>query len=86
LEFVWALSQVADVYGIDKFAGQDWYAWVSRRLVASQRFDGAWADSNPGPVDTCYALLILRRANVRSGPSRQPDHFVNRRQPDRRSR
>jgi hypothetical protein len=72
LEFLWSLAQVAELYRIDRFAEQDWYAWASPRIVAAQRFDGSWADSNPGPVDTCYALLVLRSANARNGPSRQP--------------
>jgi hypothetical protein len=62
--FLWSLERVAVVYGLRTIGGQDWYAWGSEVIVGHQRPDGSWGDSFAGPVDTCFALLFLKRANV----------------------
>ena len=57
-------SGVAVVYDLQKIGGKDWYDWASKAIVAAQKDDGSWADAVPGPVDTCFALLVLKRVNV----------------------
>ncbi|MHC4934274.1 MAG: prenyltransferase/squalene oxidase repeat-containing protein [Planctomycetota bacterium] len=58
----------------------DWYAEGVKRLLASQTDDGSWGTPGAsgiakgrgyGPaVDTCYALLFLKRATATVGPPR----------------
>ena len=48
--------------------GKEWYPWGSRLLIASQAEDGSWGKngsliSSPA-IDTCFALLFLKRANL----------------------
>ena len=62
--FLWSLERVAVLYGLRTIGGKDWYAWGSDVIVRHQRPDGSWADDFGGPVDTCFALLFLKRANV----------------------
>jgi hypothetical protein len=62
--FLWSLERMAVVYNLPTIAGKDWYAWGSAILVAAQNEDGSWSDAFPGVVDTCFALLFLKRANI----------------------
>jgi hypothetical protein len=71
LYFLWSLERMAVVYGLRTVAGKDWYAWGSSILVAAQNDDGSWTDAFPGVVDTSFALLFLRRANVAKDLSKQ---------------
>jgi hypothetical protein len=64
LYFLWSVERVAVVYGLRTIGGKDWYAWGSEILVARQVSDGSWHDAFAGPVDTCFALLFLKRVNV----------------------
>jgi hypothetical protein len=64
LYFLWSLERVAVIYDLKTIAGKDWYAWASKAIVESQKDDGSWRDVFPGSVDTCFALLVLKRVNV----------------------
>jgi len=64
LYFLWSLECVAVAYNLPTIAGKDWYGWGSSVIVAAQNDDGSWSDAFPGVVDTCFALLFLKRANV----------------------
>jgi hypothetical protein len=65
LQFLWSLDQVASLYGIDSFGARPWPAWVEPLIIAAQQPDGGWHDRFDGPIDTCYALLLLRHAHGR---------------------
>jgi hypothetical protein len=62
--FMWSVERVAVVYSLKTIGGKDWYAWGSEILLARQNGDGSWRDAFAGPIDTCFALLFLKRANV----------------------
>jgi hypothetical protein len=64
LYFLWSLERVAAIYGLEKIGGQEWYPWTADLLVRTQQDNGSWQDGGPGPVGTCFALLILRRSNL----------------------
>jgi hypothetical protein len=64
LYFLWSLERVAVIYGLEKIGSQEWYPWTAELLVRSQQDNGSWRDAGPGPVSTCFALLILRRSNL----------------------
>jgi hypothetical protein len=64
LYYLWSLERVGVVYDLKKIGGKDWYEWASKVLVDAQKPDGSWADTMPGAVDTCFALLVLKRVNV----------------------
>ncbi len=62
------------LYGIERagallptrFIGDhDWYIDGASELIRRQRKDGSWMETN-SLVDTCFALLFLRRATTRS--------------------
>lgn len=68
LYFLWSLERVGVLYNLTKIDGKDWYAWGRKVLLAAQHPDGSWSPgsyfgSNP-ILDTCFALLFLKQANV----------------------
>jgi hypothetical protein len=62
--FLWSLERVAVALDLETIGGKNWYNWGGEVLLANQRPDGTWQGEYPqGGVDTCFALLFLRRAN-----------------------
>jgi hypothetical protein len=62
--FLWSLERVAVAYDLTTIGSRDWYAWGSQVAVAVQRPDGSWKGKYGPDVDTSFALLFLRRANL----------------------
>jgi hypothetical protein len=65
---LWSIERVGVLYQLKTIGGKDWYAWSTRLLVADQNANGSWwgrgyHGSSP-TIDTCLALLILRRTNL----------------------
>jgi hypothetical protein len=71
LYFLWSVERVAVLYDLDTIGGKDWYGWGAQILVHNQQTDGAW-NSDPKnayigchpTLDTCFALLFLKRSNL----------------------
>lgn len=69
LYFLWSVERVAMIFHLQKIAGKDWYLWGANMLLQHQdQHKGNWSNGGyPGssPVlDTCFALLFLRQANL----------------------
>jgi hypothetical protein len=64
LYFLWSVERVAVVYDLRTIADKDWYAWGAQLLVDHQNPDGSWRDNFHETIDTCFALLFLKRVNV----------------------
>jgi hypothetical protein len=64
LYFLWSVQRMAVVYDWQKIGGVDWYAWGRDLLLPAQQSDGSWNDVWGPSVDTSFALLFLKRANV----------------------
>jgi len=68
LYYLWSLERVAVLYNLPKIGDKDWYRWGAGVLVANQGHNGNWAGGGyPGShptIDTCLALLFLKRANL----------------------
>jgi hypothetical protein len=69
--FLWALERVAVAYGLKTIGNKDWYAWGAEVLLTRQRPHGAWEGPYGESIDTCFALLFLRRANLSKDLSAQ---------------
>ncbi len=68
LYFLWSLERVAMLYDLKTINGKDWYGWGAQNLVYNQHADGQWPTSfyhgaNPS-LNTCFALLFLKRSNL----------------------
>jgi hypothetical protein len=61
---LWSLERVSVAYGWTAYDGKDWYAWGADHVLRTQQPDGSWRETYPGPVDTCFALLFLKRSNL----------------------
>jgi hypothetical protein len=82
LYWLWSIERVGVIYSLQTLGGKDWYAWGAGLLVDHQGADGSWVAGHGEIVDTCFALLFLKRVNVakdltlqlqRIGPVRDPD-------------
>ncbi|HEY7327848.1 MAG TPA: HEAT repeat domain-containing protein [Gemmataceae bacterium] len=63
--FLWSLERVAVALDLKTIGKKDWYGWGAEILLENQSPDGTWSGSYAtGGVDTCFALLFLRRANL----------------------
>ncbi len=57
--FLWSLERMAVIYDLKTIGNREWYPWAAEMLVETQRRDGLWNNA----IDTCFALLILKRSN-----------------------
>lgn len=66
--FLWSLERVGVLYDLPKIGGKDWFAWGRKILLARQQANGSWRDGsyygNSPVLDTCFALLFLKQANL----------------------
>jgi hypothetical protein len=61
---LWSVERVAVAYDLRTIGGIDWYTWGATYLRAAQRNDGSWMGRFGSDIDTSFALLFLRRANL----------------------
>ncbi len=68
LYFLWSLERVAMLYDLKTIGGKDWYGWGAQILVHNQQANGSWPTAhyhgNNPPLNTCFALLFLKRSNL----------------------
>lgn len=68
LYFLWSVERVAVLYNLRTIGNKDWYSLGADHLLAAQQADGSWAQSgyfgSTAPLDTCFAVLFLKRANL----------------------
>jgi hypothetical protein len=68
LYFLWSLQRVAVLYRMPAIGDKDWYRWGAQMLVTNQDLKGSWSGGgypgNSPTLDTCLALLFLKRANL----------------------
>jgi hypothetical protein len=68
LYFLWSVERVAMLYNLKTIGGKDWYAWGALILVPNQLAEGSWQSSyyhgSSPTIDTCFALLFLKRSNL----------------------
>lgn len=67
LYFLWSLERVAVLYRLATVGENDWYRWAAEMLLANQHKSGCWTGGgypkSSSTLDTCFALLVLKRAN-----------------------
>jgi hypothetical protein len=64
--YLYALERAGMLYGTDKIGPFDWYREGAAYLIRAQLDDGSW---NRKPVDTCFAILFLRKSTRPLVPS-----------------
>jgi hypothetical protein len=62
--YLWSIERVGVGYNLRVIGNRDWYQVGATLLVASQGADGSWQNEYGPVVDTCFALLFLKRANL----------------------
>lgn len=64
LYYLWTIERLGMIYSRPVIGARDWYDWGYPILLKHQKADGSWQDRHQAQVDTCFALLFLRRANL----------------------
>jgi hypothetical protein len=68
LYFLWSVERVGVLYNLPTIGNKDWYRWGAEILVANQTPGGNWDHGGyhgaTPVIDTCLALLFLKRANL----------------------
>jgi hypothetical protein len=59
LYYMYALERAGLLYGTEMMGTHKWYPEGAKVLIETQGANGAWGD---GTVDTCFAILFLKRA------------------------
>ena len=66
--FLWSVERVGMLFGRKTIAGHEWYPWGAEDIVAMQEADGGWHNGDYAgavpPIDSSFALLFLKRANL----------------------
>ncbi len=67
--YLYSLERAAILHGISRVGGRDWYFEGAAQLLARQKEKGGWSKSvkrkdAPAVVQTCLALLFLKRATA----------------------
>ncbi len=60
--YLYGLERVGMLYGSDMIGAHDWFDEGAKFLLQNQQADGSWQFQNGRFVDTCFAVLFLRRA------------------------
>jgi hypothetical protein len=68
LYFLWSVERVGVLYNLKTIGNKDWYGWATEVLLANQNANGSWwtrgYHQSTTTIDTCLALLILKRTNL----------------------
>ncbi len=75
LYYFWAMERIAVLYDLRTLDNKDWYRWGAEILVCHQLPDGSWDEGgyhgeHPA-LNTAFALLFLKRANLTPDLSRR---------------
>ena len=62
--YMYGLERVGSYLSVDRIGGHDWHSEGARKIIGYQKKNGSWGD---GDMDTCFALLFLRRGSRASG-------------------
>lgn len=65
---LWSVERVGVLYNLKTIGNRDWYDVGVQMLLPAQQPDGAWSGSSytgsSPSLDTCFALLFLKRSNL----------------------
>lgn len=68
LYYLWTVERVAVLFNQRTIENKDWYRWGAEFLLNTQQTDGNWTEGKyhdaRDMVDTCLALLFLKRSNL----------------------
>jgi hypothetical protein len=62
--FVWSVERVGVTYSLTVIGGHKWHDLGAKCLIRHQRQDGTWSNDYGPLVDTCFALMFLKKANL----------------------
>jgi hypothetical protein len=85
LYFLWSVERVGVMYNLrtfgDKDGGKDWYGWGAELILDRQNNDGSWSmggyHGTTPQIDTCFALLFLKRANLAKDLSTKIERLID---------
>jgi hypothetical protein len=80
LYYLWTVERVGMLFSLRTIDGKDWYGWGSDLLVKHQAGDGSWHlggyYQSTRLIDTAFALLFLRRADLATDLSKSVEFLT----------
>jgi hypothetical protein len=80
LYFLWSVERVGVLFNLNTISGVDWYEWSVDGLLPTQTPQGYWNllgyVGSVDHIDTCFALLVLRRADLAKDLSRKLEMLI----------
>lgn len=77
---LWTIERCGVLFNRRQISGKDWYTWGVQLLTDNQQAAGSWqGGTEPGAspiVDTCFALLFLKRANLAKELTKKLEFFM----------
>ena len=71
--YLYGLERAGMLYGTETIGRHEWYAEGAAYLLKEQSADGSWKSKEGfGAVDSCFAILFLKRATVTLDKEKQP--------------
>ena len=64
LYYLYAVERAAILDRVKRVNNRDWYFEGAAYLLDRQRRSGGWDRPDSDTVDTCFALLFLKRATI----------------------
>lgn len=61
---LWSVERVGTVFSLQRIGPVSWYRTGATLILATQHPAGYWQASYEPEVDTCFALLFLKRSNL----------------------
>jgi hypothetical protein len=67
--FLWSAERVGVIFSVKLMGGVDWYQHGAAAILRAQQADGSWPartagiPTNGSDINTCFALLFLRKSN-----------------------
>lgn len=67
--YLYGLERVGSLTGVEQIGPYWWYLRGARHLLTNQNQNGFWPKNGLNDIDSCYALLFLRRATTGRPPT-----------------
>jgi hypothetical protein len=74
--YLYALERAGILYGTETFGAHEWYPEGAQQILKTQNKNGSWGEGSKAQVDTCFAILFLKRGTRVLAPVASVDRYL----------